>query len=552
MPAEDTELDVFTKLSLILENSSFKDDIPLKSSSQPSSSSSSHLLSSSSSPSSPAKTATSPTSQVTDRPTPYEVWKSRQKNNEKYRATPRLNGKQWDHLVDKMHHVSRTKQSVMAKQQNEGLAAELGGFEFKPRMNKVSLDLAKSMQKIQMRLPQMIAEKKANLEKKRKQQEEEELAQCTFSPVREGSKLSQKLLEKRNRHRRTPDEMIAHRDEKLRRDEQRRQIIQEIESRELTFQPKLPASSHKMHDKLFSNNHMERDPITRTTKVINTAKQRRDEENSMQLHEIAPLILESDHPYKHNSDDYTIIYVPNAVSYSISFDPQTATESIYDYVKFYHDDTHTVFWGNGKYHGGVGNTSSNWPGVNGRPPLIIPAGRFVVYFKSNTTVNGWGFKMKITPSVMNHPNKDSDSTSGKPEISKIAKSMHLEGNVHERLYKSGIGKVVAQANFCAEMMQAKLNLSLRPWEGKRDSEGGNPWATTRTHTKKVFYTAEVGDMLLDSTGAASRGSNDGGRGFTSKDFVYAEFDLELGMIWRSLRTCTPLPADEISTDTTDL
>lgn len=40
-----------------------------------------------------------------------------------------------------MYAMNRAKQSTQAKGQNQGFASELGGYEFKPRMNKTSLDL---------------------------------------------------------------------------------------------------------------------------------------------------------------------------------------------------------------------------------------------------------------------------------------------------------------------------------------------------------------------------------------------------------------------------
>ena len=46
-----------------------------------------------------------------------------------------------DKLVDKMYAMNRAKLTTQAKGQNQGFASELGGYEFKPRMNKTSLDL---------------------------------------------------------------------------------------------------------------------------------------------------------------------------------------------------------------------------------------------------------------------------------------------------------------------------------------------------------------------------------------------------------------------------
>lgn len=49
-------------------------------------------------------------------------------------------------------------------------------------------------------------------------------------------------------------------------------------------------------------------------------------------------VVESKHPYLDNSDEYTVVEVPGATSYTITFDPLSRTESNYDYLVFYHDD----------------------------------------------------------------------------------------------------------------------------------------------------------------------------------------------------------------------
>eukprot|EP01036_Dinobryon_divergens_P039057 gene39057-51389_t len=112
------------------------------------------------------------------------------------------------------------------------------------------------------------------------------------------------------------------------------------------------------------------------------------------------MVLESCHPYSNNADEYTVVEIPGATGYSISFDPQSCTENSYDYVRFYKDDTHTERWGEEKYSGGSSN--KNFPGCEGRPPLEIPAGRFVVYFHSDGSNSNWGFKLtasKMTSDV---------------------------------------------------------------------------------------------------------------------------------------------------------
>lgn len=40
-----------------------------------------------------------------------------------------------------------------------------------------------------------------------------------------------------------------------------------------------------------------------------------------------------------------------------------------------------------------GGSGSEWPGANGRPPLTIPASRFIVHFHSDATTQDWGFRL---------------------------------------------------------------------------------------------------------------------------------------------------------------
>jgi hypothetical protein len=42
---------------------------------------------------------------------------------------------------------------------------------------------------------------------------------------------------------RTPDDLLRYKDEKIRRNIQRKQIVEEVESKELTFRPQLPLKS---------------------------------------------------------------------------------------------------------------------------------------------------------------------------------------------------------------------------------------------------------------------------------------------------------------------
>lgn len=70
-----------------------------------------------------------------------------------------------------------------------------------------------------------------------------------------------------------------------------------------------------------------------------------------------------DHPYGHNITEYHTVNIPNAISYTISFDEKTSTEPIHDFIRFYRDDTHEEFFGATKYSGGYNGSPANWPGT---------------------------------------------------------------------------------------------------------------------------------------------------------------------------------------------
>ena len=75
----------------------------------------------------------------------------------------------------------------------------------------------------------------------------------------------------------------------------------------------------------------------------------------------------------------------------ITFDEMTCTESGCDYIKFYKDSGHSDVWGEAQYTGGKDGGSCNWPSIKGRPPLVIPADKFVLFFRTDGSVNCWGY-----------------------------------------------------------------------------------------------------------------------------------------------------------------
>ncbi|CAM9143892.1 unnamed protein product [Scytosiphon promiscuus] len=123
-------------------------------------------------------------------------------------------------------------------------------------------------------------------------------------------------------------------------------------------------------------------------------------------------VFESQHPYANNMDKMWDVRVEGAVSYSITFDPLTKTEPNHDYIRFLKDtdDPDGDYYGEDRYSGGRSGSESNWPGLEGRPPLIINAPSFTIYFHTDQSNNDWGFKLTSAASVA-APEELDESTS---------------------------------------------------------------------------------------------------------------------------------------------
>jgi hypothetical protein len=441
-----------------------------------------------------------------DKMTPYDVWQEKNSKMQfQARQRPKLSSEQWDRLVEKMHQSNRVKQSAMIREQNNGLASELGGYLFKPRINKKSLELSATMKSLHKRLPEMLAEREKDRNAKRKESEDAAVAECTFHPARQGIKKSTKILEKMGRKKITPDDLIAYQQEKIRRMEMRRQIIEEVETKECTFKPTVSEKSAKIHEKLKQKGFLNVDPITKTAltsphkpnKYLSFPTTQSDLGEDGRYEEGPMLVIESEHPYRNNTNEFTTVHIPGAIQYTITFHPDTRTEPVYDFIKFYGDDTHTHHFGAGKYSGGLNGSSCNWPGVGERPPLIIPASKFIINFKTNGSNNDWGFRMHVVPLLMinNHsPNNHGFSSTNSfvgnnnvggnfeqvsvhtpaiPQISDAARNYVHKEPVHQRLYKHAVNKHAEAQSQMVELMQSKLNISLKPWELSRTNTGSD-------------------------------------------------------------------------------
>lgn len=227
------------------------------------------------------------------RPTPYEVWEKRQAashatggvglasgdpdSRKQATSQKKLSQAALDKMISKMHRVNRNKQDEVVRVQNDGLRQELGGYEFKPRINDYSSKLqhearqGKGVKKLIERIPLDLIKRAEEDAKMRAALEELQSMRDDGKgplgiPHREGKAQSEKYLRRMGRGS-TPVEPGAPRDpkkeksdqdkqvqdffnyqhEKERRLEQRRQIVDEIESRSLVFAPTLPPKTIQYH-----------------------------------------------------------------------------------------------------------------------------------------------------------------------------------------------------------------------------------------------------------------------------------------------------------------
>jgi hypothetical protein len=102
-------------------------------------------------------------------------------------------------------------------------------------------------------------------------------------------------------------------------------------------------------------------------------------------------IYESPHPYLPCMDLFDSVSFPGASFIEVTFDSNTSTQED-DFLTFFKDDSFTEYWGTVRTYGG--NSASDWPGLQGNPPLIVPADHFSFQFHSGPGGGrkDWGYK----------------------------------------------------------------------------------------------------------------------------------------------------------------
>lgn len=106
-------------------------------------------------------------------------------------------------------------------------------------------------------------------------------------------------------------------------------------------------------------------------------------------------ILESPHPYPNGTEVYTRVSFPGASTITVTFDAKTSLEGhTSDYIEIFKDESLSSMWAKLS-----GSSKLMWPGRGTAPPLVIPNDFFIFHFKSDQSVNDWGFKMKLVAPI---------------------------------------------------------------------------------------------------------------------------------------------------------
>mmetsp|Transcript_64984 Transcript_64984/g.89282 ORF Transcript_64984/g.89282 Transcript_64984/m.89282 type:complete len:410 (-) Transcript_64984:366-1595(-) len=191
--------------------------------------------------------------ELPNRPTPYEVWASKHDTTKSVKAPKVMRNNEWNGLVERLHGTKRSKESTIKQQQNRELAEQLRELKFKPSLNKNSARISKETQRgpmlQRMEHDRQVKEKK--LEEKRAKQSREEVEEVLDKPNLLGAKLSLRYLKQANKPTdRTVEDIMQYGEETKLRRLQRKQIMEELENRELTFTPQLNRASLMLQEKM--------------------------------------------------------------------------------------------------------------------------------------------------------------------------------------------------------------------------------------------------------------------------------------------------------------
>jgi len=173
-----------------------------------------------------------------NRPLPVDLWRAAHESSEAPREERKLTTGEWEDLVDRLNESSKAKQAYLLQAQHRQIADELSGLTFTPHITKRSRELAAHNKALPERMAALLRRKKAKIDKVKHERARAELSEATFQP-----KLN---TQKKHSSRRRVGHLMKYEIERRIRQTQRKQILQEVEDRELTFSPQINPNSMRI------------------------------------------------------------------------------------------------------------------------------------------------------------------------------------------------------------------------------------------------------------------------------------------------------------------
>jgi len=256
--------------------------------------------------------------QLPNRKLPYEVWAEQNPVNQFIKTPSKMANKDRDKLVERLHSTNKSKEASANAKSNANLVEELRHLNFRPEMNKMSMQYNKGRENdLQTRQKGDLEKKKIELDKQRKLQIEEEMKECSFKPtlgfslisnLKSDDKKIKEIIEKGNKSAKAKEQessltkdgkvpkkkasavadrqMIWEKEKETRR-AQRKQIVEEMEERELSFAPHLNRRSMLLTAKMKKTGKYTVDNATGQTQNIPN-KRRADTHESLNSGGVLP------------------------------------------------------------------------------------------------------------------------------------------------------------------------------------------------------------------------------------------------------------------------
>ena len=201
-------------------------------------------------------------------PTPYEVWRAKHPGPAASPPSKKFAPKDWDGLVARLYASNKAREASVNSKQNANLAGELKDLKFEPALCARSLRLENAKRKNTTMVDMQDGMRKrfeARIAKLRERERSEELRDCTFAPRLAAAAKSTAYLRQSHGSRRTTADLQSYADEAKVRRLQRKQLVEDVETRDLTFAPTLNKKSMRITAKLKAEGKLTVDPASKQT-----------------------------------------------------------------------------------------------------------------------------------------------------------------------------------------------------------------------------------------------------------------------------------------------